>query len=229
MLTTKDTVLWCREHRFTPQKSDPSTLVAEEITTLGYCKFCGCNRASDHQGNMDECPRRPKAWSTRKRYAGINSITSVTGLLTKLEPGWDEEKETDDMDIDVDVNAAESSKASASTSRSSVHQQMIDRIRDWKLTQHMDVANERTLDWIWSVVGQLQLKGMIANDMAVTRDGQVQRLVSGLDLQAAMEQRLVVAIHKNEELDFLTNQYLGPEKKDLTDEEMDPHETTCTK
>ncbi|CEI88101.1 hypothetical protein RMCBS344292_02500 [Rhizopus microsporus] len=48
------------------------------------------------------------------------------------------------------------------------------------------------MDWIWSVVGQLRLKSVIANDMTLGRDGNLQGPTSDFDLPSAMEQRLLV-------------------------------------
>jgi hypothetical protein len=94
-LTTKDVVLWCVRNKYTPIKSDTSEdATVESDLTPGYCKFCGSIR-DGHDETIDEnCPRRPKGWNSRKRNGGINSTTSVTKLLSKLENGWEEVKES---------------------------------------------------------------------------------------------------------------------------------------
>jgi hypothetical protein len=95
------------------------------------------------------------------------------------------------MDVDIDMDEAEKPK----TSKEEVNRRndILDRVKD--LTRNadvMDVANERSLDWIWSVVGQLRLKSVIANDMLLAKDGNLQGPTSGFDLSSAMNQRLVV-------------------------------------
>ncbi|KAG0168179.1 YEATS domain-containing protein 2 [Apophysomyces sp. BC1034] len=206
-LSTKDVVLWCREHRHTPNKS-AINLEAEESS--GYCKFCGCLRETHHRdygiANADDnCPRKPKGRSIRRRVGGLSSMTSVTNLLSQLEPGWDEIKEgglylcfwkkrklmghaVDDMDIDVDASI----KPSSSTKHASKYDELFQRIRECSSDEPMDVANERYVDWLWSTVGQLRLNSVVANDMVQARDGSLQSTISDVDLGTAIDQRLVV-------------------------------------
>lgn len=94
-LTTKDVVLWCVQNKFTPVKSDSSTTddIANDLAP-GYCKFCGSIRDGHDETVDDVCPRRPKGWNSKRRNGGINSTTSVTKLLSKLESGWEEVKES---------------------------------------------------------------------------------------------------------------------------------------
>lgn len=92
-LTTKDIVIWCRENKYTPVRSDTVEDVKDSNLQPGYCKFCGSLRDGHDETIDDNCPRRPKGWNSRKRNGGINSITSVTRLLDTLESGWEEVKE----------------------------------------------------------------------------------------------------------------------------------------
>ncbi|KAI8355110.1 hypothetical protein EDC96DRAFT_516363 [Choanephora cucurbitarum] len=188
LLSTKDVLLWCREHKYTPSRLED---VEEEKSALimGYCKFCGNVRDEHDETADDHCPQRPKGWNNRKR-GGISSLTSVTRLLNRLEVGWDEVKEIDEeMDVDVDVDEQRKNSIGSSTQEKDISA----RVQDWALNSDiMDVANERSLDWIWSVVGQLRLKSVIANDMLLAKDGNLQGPTSSFDLAEAMKQRLVV-------------------------------------
>ncbi|KAI7901072.1 uncharacterized protein BX663DRAFT_562767 [Cokeromyces recurvatus] len=186
-LTTKDVVLWCRTKKYTPVKSDANDDTHEQETPVGYCKFCGSLRDGHDESMDDNCPRRPKGWNSRKRNGGsINSMTSVTKLLSSLEMGWDAD---DEMDIDVDMNHGPTPKKEQVSRQSGITKEVEGWIAD---TDTMDVVNERTLDWIWSVVGQLRLKSVIANDMLLAKNGNLQGPMPGFDLSAAMNQRLVV-------------------------------------
>ncbi|KAI9471801.1 MAG: hypothetical protein EXX96DRAFT_490126 [Benjaminiella poitrasii] len=189
-LTTKDVVLWCRVKEYTPTRSEANDNVQEIVTYAGYCKFCG-NLRNKHSENVDDnCPKRPKGWSNRKRNGGINNTTSVSKLLNSLETGWDDTDDADDeMDIDVDVNNGSTSKKEQIIQQNDISKEVENWISN---TEMMDVANERALDWIWSVVGQLRLKSVIANDMLFAKDGNLQGPIPGFDLYAAMNQRLVV-------------------------------------
>ncbi|KAI8380375.1 yeats family-domain-containing protein [Blakeslea trispora] len=191
-LSTKDVLLWCREHKYTPLKLEDIEDKKEESTfIMGYCKFCGNVRDEHDETADDNCPQKPKGWNTRKRNAGgISSLSSVTRLLSQLEVGWDEVKEIDEeMDVDVDVDE----RANSSLAPSSKEKDISARVEDWSLeSDAMDVANERSLDWIWSVIGQLRLKSVIANDMLLAKDGNLQGPTSTFDLDEAMKQRLVV-------------------------------------
>lgn len=92
-LTTKQVVLWCREHRYTPQRSDIDAKEEEKAATtqtetgFGYCKFCGCLR--DRHGTDDSnCRWRPKGWATVKKR-GLSTLSSVDTLMDQLPQGWD--------------------------------------------------------------------------------------------------------------------------------------------
>ncbi|GAA5816070.1 hypothetical protein MFLAVUS_009592 [Mucor flavus] len=255
-LTTKDVVLWCVKNKHTPVKSDTIEDVIDSNLAPGYCKFCGSVRDGHDETIDDNCPRRPKGWNSRKRNGGINSTTSVTKLLDTLERGWEEVKDSDD-DMDIDIDMDEASKPNTSKEDMTRRNDISERVKELTVNANtMDVANERSLDWIWSVVGQLRLKSVIANDMLLAKDGNLQGPTSDFDLSSAMSQRLVVgnimaqatrvflkklvnktvnicrkeeegsadkstkmmvpyhvyqAAQQTEELDFLTNQYMGPE------------------
>lgn len=85
-LTTKDVVVWCREHGYTPQRSD--AVEEAEPMKLGHCKFCGCSRDSSHGLDDNNCRYKPEAWSSKKR--ALSSVTSVSKLLSQLPPGWND-------------------------------------------------------------------------------------------------------------------------------------------
>ncbi|CAO0796640.1 unnamed protein product [Mucor circinelloides] len=189
-LTTKDAVLWCRNNKYTPIKSDTIEDVRESDLPPGYCKFCGSVRDGHDETIDDHCPRRPKGWNSSRKRGGINSTTSVSKLLDTLEAGWDHvSSDMEDMDVDMDDVDPPASRQQ--------QQQQLSRQKDILETcalngDMMDVANERSLDWIWSVVGQLRLKSVIANDMLLAKDGNLQGPTSSFDLASAMKQRLVV-------------------------------------
>lgn len=94
------------------------------------------------------------------------------------------------MDIDIDMDQSLQRKTSKESDRINSLSERIKEIT--RNTETMDVANERSLDWIWSVVGQLRLKSVIANDMLLAKDGNLQGPTSSFDLSSAMNQRLVV-------------------------------------
>ncbi|KAF7731196.1 YEATS domain-containing protein 2 [Apophysomyces ossiformis] len=189
-LSTKDVVIWCREHKYTPSKA---TVDLDTEENSGYCKFCGCLREVHYRdygsANADEnCPRKPKGRSIRKRTGGLSSMTSVTNLLAQLDAGWDEVKEGDDMDIDVDA----STKSCSSANNTLKYANLFERIREYSSSEPLDIANERCIDWIWSTLGQLRLKGVVANDIIQTRDGSLRTTTPGVDLETSIDQRLVV-------------------------------------
>lgn len=95
------------------------------------------------------------------------------------------------MDVDIDMDDA--SEPVTSKEEVTRRNDISERVKDLTLDANiMDVANERSLDWIWSVVGQLRLKSVIANDMLLAKDGNLQGPTSSFDLSSAMNQRLVV-------------------------------------
>src|SRR5690349_437601 len=51
-------------------------------------------------------------------------------------------------------------------------------------------ADARALDWVWNIVGQLKLTGVVANALVTTRNGAVG--VEDGDRGVAIEQRIVV-------------------------------------
>ncbi|KAI8980462.1 hypothetical protein BDB01DRAFT_851750 [Pilobolus umbonatus] len=254
-LTTKDVLVWCVENNYTPRKTnmeEHKSIPAAEHVFNGYCRFCGNERSSANEQADDQCPKRPKGWNQRKRNGGINSKTSVSNLLDGLEKGWDD---PDEMDVDIDVeDHAPSNVTAEDVIKRDVN---LNRVKEWNNEDMMDIPNERALDWIWSVVGQLRLKTVTANDMLLGKDGNLQGPTVNFDLISAMNQRLAVgnimtqatriflkrlirktldicykeeegsssaskmmvpyhlyqAIQRSEEFDFLTNQYMGPEKE----------------
>ncbi|CEP11888.1 hypothetical protein [Parasitella parasitica] len=189
-LSTKDVVLWCRNNKYTPTKNATIEDARESDLPPGYCKFCGSLRDGHDETIDDHCPRRPKGWNSSRKKGGINSTTSVSKLLNTFEPGWDQVLDSnDDLDIDVDMDDGPAPERKQVNHR----QAILERVRNCVLdADNMDVANERSLDWIWSVVGQLRLKSVIANDMLFGKDGNLQGPTSSFDLESAMEQRLVV-------------------------------------
>ncbi|KAL0091050.1 yeats family-domain-containing protein [Phycomyces blakesleeanus] len=199
-LSTKDVIGWCKDNRHTPKKSEMSdTTPAYE--GMGICKFCGCLRElhgqdDDRNVNAEEaCPRRPPGWSMRKRASGLSSVTSVSHLLNQLEPGWDIVKEAEDMDIDVDTSATQKTHEvllDDTERRPSPERTLLENAREVGTHERMNVANERYVDWIWSVVNQLRLKTVVANDIALARDGSLQGPTPSFDLNGAIDQRLEV-------------------------------------
>lgn len=206
-LSTKDVLLWCVQNKYTPVKTDAKDEVVEKGTVQGYCKFCGKLRDGHDETVDDQCPQRPKGWNTKKRNGVISSMTSVTRLLQRLETGWDEHKDTgssicfyvfqflmrgfllDELDIDVDMDEE---KPKASTEEMQRRKELIENIKKRCYQEGANVANERALDWVWSVVAQLRLKSITANDMTLGKDGNLQGPTADFDLPSAMEQRLLV-------------------------------------
>ncbi|CAO3675469.1 unnamed protein product [Rhizopus stolonifer] len=188
-LSTKDVLLWCVQNKYTPVKTDAKDEVVEKGTVQGYCKFCGKLRDGHDETVDDQCPQRPKGWNTKKRNGVISSMTSVTRLLQRLETGWDEHKDTDELDIDVDMDEE---KPKASTKEVQRRKELIENIKKRCYQEGANVANERALDWVWSVVAQLRLKSITANDMTLGKDGNLQGPTADFDLPSAMEQRLLV-------------------------------------
>lgn len=91
------------------------------------------------------------------------------------------------MDVDIDMDEEPVTTKEEVTRRNDISE----RAKHLTLDS-VDVANERSLDWMWSVVGQLRLKSVIANDMLLAKDGNLQGPTSSFDLTSAMNQRLVV-------------------------------------
>lgn len=92
----------------------------------------------------------------------------------------------DNMDIDVDTAGEGSTDAAQTRPR-----ELVKRIQETMEQRLSTVEDERQMDWIWSVVKQLRLKGVIANDMVLGRDGSLKGPTPDFDLVAAMNQRLV--------------------------------------
>ncbi|CDH50369.1 yeats domain-containing protein 2 [Lichtheimia corymbifera JMRC:FSU:9682] len=184
-LTTKQVVLWCREHRYTPQRSDIDAKEEEKAATtqtetgFGYCKFCGCLR--DRHGTDDSnCRWRPKGWATVKKR-GLSTLSSVDTLMDQLPQGWDRVSEADeDMDVDIDVTPT---TTTANTAGASIIKTISEMVAD-------EATDEQQLDWVWSVIGQLRLRGVVANDIVADREGNLRGPHRDFDLAAAMEQRV---------------------------------------
>ncbi|KAI8642146.1 hypothetical protein BD408DRAFT_344736 [Parasitella parasitica] len=189
-LSTKDVVLWCRANKYTPHKSANIEDAREPDLSPGYCKFCGSLR-DGHEATIDDrCPRRPKGWNSSRKKSGIDSTTSVSKLLNTLDSGWDKTIDSnDDLDVDIDMDDGPGPEKEQVSRQRDILERVRNRVLDDDI---MDVANERSLDWIWSVVGQLRLKTVIANDMLLGKDGNLQGPTSSFDLESAMKQRLIV-------------------------------------
>ena len=56
---------------------------------------------------------------------------------------------------------------------------------------HSTVVDEKRLDWIWSVISELRLKSVTANDIIQERDGTLRGPTHDFDIVEAMDQRLV--------------------------------------
>ncbi|KAI8981967.1 hypothetical protein BDF20DRAFT_817734 [Mycotypha africana] len=198
-LTTRDVILWCKTNKYTPITSNlenTNTTASEEddslMHPLGFCKFCGSLREEHNDNSDDQCPQAPKGWNSKKRATAISSLTSVDLLLNTLEPGWDEQKDTENMDVDVDMDDGRE-PAFVGTHPNNDIEGISERVEKWALdAETMDIANERTLDWIWSVLGQLRLKSITANDMLFGKDGNLQGPTPNFDVTSAMVQRLTV-------------------------------------
>lgn len=95
------------------------------------------------------------------------------------------------MDVDIDMD--ENIKPDTSRPELNRLNDILARVKESiQKADVMDVANERSLDWIWSVMGQLRMKSVIANDMLLAKDGNLQGPTPTFDLSSAMNQRLVV-------------------------------------
>lgn len=145
--------------------------------------------------------------------------------------------------------------------RSERTENILENIREWINSGNLESSDEAHIDWIWSVVKQLRLKGVVATDMVTGKDGVLKGPTADFDLYTACDQRLVVgtllakatrsflkrvldasvnvlreqqsatdttsgssssralvplhvyeAIQRIDELDFLTNKYMGPHR-----------------
>lgn len=74
-LSTKDVVLWCRNHDYTPKKADQTWT---HMQLPDYCKYCG-------ERHYEDCARMAKRT--------VSSLTSSSDLLRLLPQGWDEDRE----------------------------------------------------------------------------------------------------------------------------------------
>ena len=84
------------------------------------------------------------------------------------------------MDVDIDVTPTTST---ANTAGVSIIKTICDMVAD-------EATDEQQLDWIWSVIGQLRLRGVVANDMVTDREGNLRGPHRDFDLSTAMEQRV---------------------------------------
>ncbi|KAG2179921.1 hypothetical protein INT43_003708, partial [Umbelopsis isabellina] len=188
---------------FTPAKSEGASVgkpfvdnIQEELA-LGYCKFCGTLRGLhvyDTHVTDDSCPHRPSTWSSRKRTGGVSSVTSILPLLQKLGSGWDQMQEQDDMDLDVDHPMSWNKGASNTNESDPKTIELVSNIRQIEndiMVDDSSAIRERGIDWIWQIVDQLRLPGVIANNMVEMRDGSITVKDERGSLVDAMDQRLI--------------------------------------
>ncbi|KAI8099183.1 uncharacterized protein BX664DRAFT_15336 [Halteromyces radiatus] len=190
-LSTKDVIRWCREQGYTPNKKEDRTLddnVEEEeerskedqgSDVQQWCRYCG----SDQHLTLD-CTRKPSGWRKKKQFV-LGDQHTLSDVRLLLEQSGLSMMETEKKDMD-DVVQVDDDMESDKTCN---YQDLLNRIRDRMMDEE---DNERSLDWIWSVIAPLRLKTMVANNISMSRQGQLQMRTGEEDLMTAMDQRLVV-------------------------------------
>lgn len=190
-----------------------------------WCRYCGSEAHVDCPKKPTGWQKKRSVLGDQHTLSDVKALLTSLGLDVKQEPkdsggrrGKREEDEDNDVDVDVDVDMDLQNDATSSTTyhhpistpatshlpittnettRTSAillqRQVLLSRLRE----SAMETGDERTLDWMWSVIAQLRLKGMIGNELSLSRhSGQLhfQRpdVPSVMDLDAAMDQRLVV-------------------------------------
>ncbi|CAI2187663.1 14430_t:CDS:2 [Funneliformis geosporum] len=214
-LTTRQVVLWCRKNGYTPvnlegaSNSDAlnrnitikpyiSSLVSNDLDTstslikrpqhqITYCKSCGCpevwheiNSSTTKSSNgivfSYKCRLRPHILQTKKRR--LVSLTSAKEFLEELEDN-DNYQGDDAMNIDIGGGIIFNIK-DIGTMKSG------NKSKHWYATTN--IPDPRGIDWIWSVVGNLQLEGVVATKL-ITNENGIISFEEG-DQNIAMQQRL---------------------------------------
>ncbi|KAI8072413.1 yeats family-domain-containing protein [Gongronella butleri] len=178
-LTTKDTLLWCRDNHHIPKDSGDK----QATKLLDFCRFCG---QLDHA--IADCQWKPKSWSKRGRdLYNLSSMSATDELLQIVRVNDDRYNES--TEIDVDMQRCDSSSST----------RFQELARFITADMHNKIAREPAmlvqLDWIWKVISDLRLRSMVGNDIAQSKHGQLHLQRSAdrqLDLSAAMQQRLIV-------------------------------------
>ncbi|KAI8137701.1 yeats family-domain-containing protein [Fennellomyces sp. T-0311] len=141
---------------------------AAALSTKDVVLWCRENRFTPRRADVDDSKGEEMASATGVGYC------------------WDNISEGDDMDVDIgDSGATEE----GSDESKQAGQSLITLIRE-NLEQG-GLVDEGHVDWIWSVIAQLRLKGVIANDMIEDRDGMLRGPTRDFDIIEAMDQRLV--------------------------------------
>ncbi|KAG2222123.1 hypothetical protein INT45_007559, partial [Circinella minor] len=178
----------------------------EDTVGFGYCKFCGCYRNHKINNGTEDthCRQRPSQWNSRKR--ALNSVSSVNTLLDQLPTGWDTITDDDDDDIDVDVDIGSSHPTLPKTTTTTtttltdeenkrttcIGKSILKTLREEiQKEEASTLFDETCLDWIWSVISELRLKSIIANDIIQEKDGTLRGPTHDFNIMEAMDQRLV--------------------------------------
>jgi hypothetical protein len=190
-----------------------------------WCRYCGSEAHVDCPKKPTGWQKKRSVLGDQHTLSDVQALLTSLGLDVKQEPkesgGRREKREEDednelDVDVDVDMDLQNDPTSSTTyhhpistpatshlpittneTTRTSTVLQQRQALLDHLRESAMETGDERTLDWMWSVIAQLRLKGMIGNELSLSRhSGQLhfQRpdVPSVMDLDAAMDQRLVV-------------------------------------
>ncbi|KAI8333172.1 hypothetical protein BC941DRAFT_504951 [Chlamydoabsidia padenii] len=190
-----------------------------------WCRYCGSAMHTDCPSKPTGWKQKRAVLGDQHTLSDVQTLLTSLGLDLEQQQSKKREdrrekrtKEEDDEELDVDVDIQHDSTTSAThhhltctpapshlpataigTTRTSTilhqHQELLDYLKE--SASELTTGDERTLDWMWSVIAQLRLKGMIGNELSLSRQsGQLHfqrpNVPSVMDLTTAMDQRLVV-------------------------------------
>ncbi|CAG8457423.1 16589_t:CDS:10 [Acaulospora morrowiae] len=215
-VTTKQVISWCRDKGYTPLDRDStySNSITNDIASSSHlfekihptttapiiptwCKCCGCPE-SWHETSISnstknvavpllpyKCKRRPHFLDTKKtRLRSLTIAQDFLGELVEVDQVGEEAINIEDIATDRPFN--NSSHLNGMPSIDS--KKDVKEFGDWYKTDMTDVSDPQGIDWIWSVIDQLKLSGVMATKLICDSGGKV--LVENGDANIAIKQRL---------------------------------------
>ena len=233
-LTTKDVMLWCRKHGFTPSES--KTLVVQ-VKDLDYCPKCGKCFPDSALGN-----KSGKGSETDVKWCGdclsdltIKSTSTLSSFDEFLRDVYMQESKLsnlpdfnnpspDSTDSVVDVVGSEGAEKDKES------ENLID------ITKLPPISESSLTDWIFEVAAQIEvdLKSVAVNGRKVpilqqlllqtirsfVRDILTESYAHSKSFKANLEPAVITPLHvlnalnSIPQMDFLTNKYFGIQEED---------------
>ncbi|CAG8657747.1 45343_t:CDS:2, partial [Gigaspora margarita] len=212
-LTTKQVIFWCRDKGHTPIDNEHNEPMNSNITIdnhkstvavelkrhnfssitgfqVTWCKCCGCPE-SWHEINTStsksisvpippyKCKRKPHFLETKKTK--LSSLTLVQDFLDELYQDkvlqGNESINTCNGDNSLNNNRISILNNSLS----------VESAKNMNEFKERYTFNPQGIDWVWDVIGQLKLDGVVATKL-IKYDGKIE--VENGDINVAIQQRL---------------------------------------